>query len=109
MSASHDLSNFIWNFNRHFYRYNSPRPLGACRTLESSAANRPQRPLFHRLLAPWNNHAAANPAKNGLAGADFRYRRPKSDRLLAEIDADLMRAEEETVRLLREVTAEMRA
>jgi uncharacterized protein (TIGR04255 family) len=50
--------------------------------LESSAANRPHRPLFCRLLAPWNNHAAANPAKNGLGGADFRYRRPKSDRLL---------------------------
>ena len=74
---------------------------GACRTLESSAANRPRRPLFCRFLAPargtpdsyalkrydsaapWNNHAAANPAKNGIVRADFRYRRPKSDRLLA--------------------------
>jgi len=62
-----------------------PIGLGACRTLESSAANRPQRPIFHRLLAPWNHHAAANPAKTGLAGADFRYRRPKSDRLLAGV------------------------
>jgi len=26
--------------------------LAACRTLESSAANRPQRPIFHRLFAP---------------------------------------------------------
>ncbi len=58
-----------------------PGVLAACRTLESSAANRPQRPIFHRILAPWNNHAAANPAKNGLAGADFRYRRPSPDRL----------------------------
>jgi len=76
---------------------------GACRTLESSAANRPRRPLFCRFLAPargtpdsyalkrydsaapWNNHAAANPAKNGIGGADFRYRRPKSDRLLGSI------------------------
>ena len=56
--------------------------LGACRALESSAANRPRRPLFCRLLAPWNNHAAANPAKNDLGGADFRYRRPKPDKLL---------------------------
>jgi hypothetical protein len=69
----------------------SAETLGASRTLKSSAANRPQRTLFHRLLAPWNNHAVENPAKNGLAGADFRYRRPspggskrgKPDRLLA--------------------------
>ena len=27
---------------------------------------------FHRLLAPLNNHAAANPEINSLAGADFR-------------------------------------
>ena len=26
--------------------------LAACRTLESSAANAPQRPIFYRLLAP---------------------------------------------------------
>jgi len=32
--------------------------------------------------APWNNHAVANPAKNGLGGVDFRYRRTKSGRLL---------------------------
>jgi len=29
--------------------------------------------LFCRILAPWNNHAAANPAKNRLGGVDFRY------------------------------------
>jgi len=54
--------------------------------LESSAANRPQRPIFHRILAPWNDHAAANPATNGLAGAASRYRRPKSDRLLVTLE-----------------------
>ncbi len=45
--------------------------LEACRTLASSAANRPRRPLFDRFLAPWNKHAAANPSKNGLGGADL--------------------------------------
>jgi hypothetical protein len=57
--------------------------LAGCRTLESSAANRPRRSLFCQLLAPWNNHAAVNPAKSGLGGVDFRIRRPNSDRLLA--------------------------
>jgi len=73
--------------------------LGACRTLESSAANRPRRPLFYRLLAPWNNHAAANPAKNGLGGADFRYRRPMSDRLLEDeaVNACVQRFYRDTV------------
>ncbi|MDP1574310.1 MAG: hypothetical protein Q8L78_05210, partial [Coxiellaceae bacterium] len=50
-----------------------------------SAANRPRRLLFCRFLAPWNNHAAAKSAKNDLGGVDFRYRRPKSDRLLEKI------------------------
>ena len=75
---------------RHGKRKN-PR-LGDCLTLESSAdksrevlaGNRPRWPLFCRFLAPWNNHAAANPAKNGLGVADFHYRRPKSDKILAE-------------------------
>ena len=57
--------------------------LGGCRTWESPAANRPQRRLFHRLLAPWRGYGAANPAENPLAGTDFRFRRPKCDSLLA--------------------------
>ena len=31
---------------------NFPEGLGACRTWKSSAANRPQRSIFHRLFAP---------------------------------------------------------
>ena len=40
-------------------------------------------PFFTAFLPHSRAFAAANAAKTVLAGADFRFRRPKSDRLLA--------------------------
>ena len=51
--------------------------------LGSAAAKTPERSLFHRLFGQYLDIDAANPAKSVLVQLFFRYRRPKSDRLLA--------------------------
>jgi len=63
---------------------------GSGRTWESSAKNRPQRSSFHCPLVPWLGYGPSNAAKTVLAGAEFRFRRPKSDRLLVVILFELM-------------------
>jgi len=50
--------------------------------LGSAAAKTPERSLFHRLFGQYLDIDAANPARSVLVQLFFRYRRPKSDRLL---------------------------
>ena len=54
--------------------------------LGSAAAKTPERSIFHRLFGQYLDIDTANPAKSVLVKLFFRYRRPKSDRLLASLD-----------------------
>ena len=57
--------------------------LGACRAWGASAANRPQRSIFHRLFAPWLGYGLQIRQELSSLGPILAFRRPKPDRLPA--------------------------
>jgi hypothetical protein len=76
---------YIWSYNRYKTPAHMSTATNEARSLSdlgSAAAKTPERSIFHRLFGQYRDIDAANPAKSVLVQLFFRYRRPKSDRLL---------------------------